>query len=236
MKYSKTLFLPFIALLATSCGQQNYSGVYAFQLGKEESTHIAISLNLTEEDYSDPELGKKLAFTFDLSGVGEDTEMIDPTILDLIKSFVDLDVDGTKLTLHGFYSIGEAIDNKERKLNVGISLVSETGENEKGEEETSQFVIPTEMVDDLVFATIKPDQAVFNIPTSLNDLTYQLYWYGYDINFSEFEFTEVTPHQHGTHPTTEDIEYINNTLNYAKTHGDKPYRDFHQLSMALNKK
>lgn len=93
--------------------------------------------------------------------------------------------------------------------------------------------IPTEITARFVYTTISSTTLTFNLPVSLLDLQFQLYWYGldlYDISARPAE------HEVGTHPTKEEIDYINNELGYASAHDDTAFRDYHTLSLALSKK
>lgn len=84
-----------------------------------------------------------------------------------------------------------------------------------------------------VYTTINASTLTFNIPVSLNDLQFQLYWYGLDL--SNLDAT-IDAHDVGTHPTQEDIKKINEELKYADNHDGKSFRDYHTLSLGLTKK
>lgn len=115
---------------------------------------------------------------------------------------------------------------------------------------TSQsFVIPSEFVDELMISTFSNDTINITIPVSLTDLMLQLYWYGFDL--LDIEGTkELVKHEHGSHPTAEDVKEINKTFNSEtslishfdldaffkyKTFKKVEFRDFNQLTMTLKR-
>ncbi|MCQ2742666.1 MAG: hypothetical protein MJ239_05145, partial [Bacilli bacterium] len=83
------------------------------------------------------------------------------------------------------------------------------------------------------------------IPVSLNDLAFQLYWYGYRIDIQNIFESEVPVeelpqdqhHQIGTHPNTEDIKAIRETeiAKGLSVNMFEEYRDYHTLTMGLRK-
>ena len=122
----------------------------------------------------------------------------------------------------------------------GLVGIVRDGENPDEGEDDPASAIPDDYFDitpqqtaKFVYSTISKTTLVFNIPVSMDDLFYQLYWYGLDLNDIE---AEITAHPAGSHPTAEDIRYINEELHYSETHDDKTFRDYHTLSLSLTKK
>lgn len=128
-------------------------------------------------------------------------------------------------------------------------LSSDPESSSSSEESSSQqpLVIPSEFLDDILIATYSSNSISITVPVSLTDLMYQLYWYGFDLLSMEEE-QPLVHHQHGTHPTQEDIDKINETYNTGliphfdldafikyKTVKTVEYRDFNQMTMTLVK-
>ena len=212
--------LSFISMLPLliGCNKEKYVGEYSFQLGKDKGTHMAVSLNLTKDlyDEADPEKGKKYELSIDMStSGGEDS------LMDIVKALTPVS---------GFYKVNKQEKIYEQtRLNLGISLLGE-------------FEIPQTLTDLLFVASISGERVTFYLPVSFTDLTFQLYWYGYDINIEKaYEEGDADPldtpegkHPVGTHPTKEDIEQIN--THYATDHNGVTYRDYHILELGLTKK
>lgn len=217
MKLKKVgLFLGIVPLLI-ACNKDPYAGEYVFQMGKSKDTHMSVSLKLTNEVYSEetPDKGKK----FELA-------------LDMLTSDIESDMSSilNELTpITGYYKV-----NKEEKvygearLNIGLNLMGE-------------YEIPENITDCIFVAGINDKTVNFYLPVSIEDLQFQLYWYGYDLNVANFFDDEVedplaTPegkHPVGTHPSKEDIDQIN--THYGANHNDKVFRDFHVLKLGLTK-
>ena len=72
-------------------------------------------------------------------------------------------------------------------------------------------VIDDKIVELIIYATISKKEVNIAIPVSIVDLLLQLYWYGYDIDFENFEFKDSPHglHSKGSHPTADDIKKIN---------------------------
>ena len=62
MNIKKAGLLLGIVPLMISCSKDPYAGTYVFQMGKNKDTHLAVSLELSKEQYelSNPDKGKKL--------------------------------------------------------------------------------------------------------------------------------------------------------------------------------
>lgn len=205
--------------LLFSCASSSPVGEYVFQMGKNKDTHIGISLRLTNENYDETNIEKGKKFELSIDMVTSDVE---DTFSTLLKEL-------TPLT--GYYSLDKENQvYKETRLNIGLSIL---GESE----------IPKEVTDLIFVASINSNAVNFYLPVSMEDLSYQLYWYGYDLNIAKIltddsdEDPLATPegaHPIGTHPTQEDIDLINQ--HYADDHSGTPYRDFHVLKLGLTKK
>lgn len=221
----KKRFLPLTLLfpLLTACGATDYTGKYIFQLGKDKETHIGIYLELTNTlfDEAKPEKGNKYTLKIDMT-TSEDTSS---SVIALLNDF----------EMEGYYAVkpDSQIDG-DTVLSIGIEFLGE-------------FEIPSEITTYIFAATINEKQVNFIIPVSMDDLNYQLYWYGFDITYERIAEAEgkgetISPetfvnedkkHEIGSHPTKEEIDAINET--YPSEHDGKLFRDYHTLTMGLLK-
>ena len=224
MHYKKIILGLVLFPALTSCGSNSYVGEYVFQMGKNKDTHMAVSLKLNKENYDEaaPEKGQSFSLEFDVSTPDVENEF--SSILESV----------TPLT--GYYEIDK--ENKiynESRLNIGINLFGE-------------YEVPQTLTDLLFLASINKTCVTFYLPVSMEDLTLQLYWYGYDISGSNIaesiaggESEGADPidspdgsHPLGTLPTEEDIAKINE--HYPDNHDGKSFRAFHVLKLGLTKK
>ncbi|MBO4285947.1 MAG: hypothetical protein J5880_01280 [Bacilli bacterium] len=264
MKKSKALLISTVlaALSLTSCGKESYYGTYQFQMGKKTDAHIGIYMDLTGDNIEvelDGEKTNMEKFNLKLSIPDQTTPEENASLVGGLLTFFE---DG----LFGGYKI-QYIQEKDENhltlvpvidLNKLMEFVAEkTGEevSSSSEESSSQeeFVIPSDFIDDVLIATYKGEKIDVTVPVSLNDLMFQLYWYGFDI-FDPTEEYPLEKHEKGTHPTEEDIKKINETFNsderllkhydldalvkYKAALVPAPvleYRDFNQLTMTLSR-
>ncbi len=264
MKFFKKLALLFAAVpFITSCGTGSIAGTYGFQLGKETGTHFGMYLNLTDDVFV-PEAGdetqyedglKKFDFTLSVKMSSDDDEsssMID-SILDYIK-----DADGNAI-IPGYYKLTDETNPKgERRVKLGLGfkyladkLVAAVKDQTDKDVDTSDFNIlnDSKIIQNLLCATYKDETVNVYIPVSLDDLYYQLYWYGTDVKIKldldaeeiediiQINIVDTTPHAFGTFPTKEEIAAINQTFE-ADHEGCiyTEYKLFHQIKLGLNKK
>ena len=210
------LFLGMLPLLI-SCNSNPYLGEYVFQMGKSKDTHMSVSLKLTDENYdaNNPDKGKKFELSMDMLTADVESDM--SAILNEL----------TPVT--GFYKVNE-VDKiyDEARLNIGIDLLGE-------------YEIPEEITEKIFVASINGSAVNFYIPVSVEDLQFQLYWYGYDLNIEKMLSDDDTDplatlegsHPVGSHPTKEDVAAIN--AHFADDHSGKQFRDFHVLKLGLTK-
>ncbi len=214
-----TLLFP----LLTACGAADYSGKYIFQLGKDKETHIGIYLELTNTLFSEtePDKGNKYTLQIDMTTDGESQS----SILSMLNDF----------TVEGYYSIKDKRHIRgDTVLSIGIDFLGD-------------IEIPAELTTYIFAATINQKQVNFIVPVSIEDLNYQLYWYGFDITMEkigeataagdDIDMSKIINydaiHAVGSHPTQEQVDKINET--YPDTHEGKKFRDYHTLSMGLLK-
>ena len=204
--------------LLLSCANSSPVGQYVFQMGKNKDAHISVSLNLTNENYDETNIEKGKKFDLAIDMVTSDVE---DEFSNLLKEFTPIS---------GYYTVDkENKVYKETRLRVGLNLLG-------------SVEIPKEITDLIFVASITPTLVNFYIPVSFEDLTFQLYWYGYDLNIAKMLEEEssadplATPegaHPIGSHPTQADIDLINQ--HYSNDHTGV-YRDFHVLKLGLTKK
>ena len=171
MKLKKLLLtLPLLFSLA-SCGEEpSLVGTYSFQLGASDSTHVGITFDLTDEPYESVLVSdaKKYTLSFDIGG---DVFGALSTAASLIEETgEDQGEDGDPVTISGYYTVGDYDSDGNRVLNLGVELLGE------------ELTIPPSIMEKIMYATIAGDEINVVIPVSLEDLQYQLYWYGYRVS------------------------------------------------------
>ena len=238
-----------LPLLLISCGGSAREQLYSFQMGKQSGAHMIASMTLRQEDYiADKQvLGKKMTFYIEakmgkpssqastlfsedslsseaISSASEGTSTVsssassNPDFEDLI-----MEVLSEGLTVHGWYSIKETLADGRQRMPIGFDIGSvfpEAGET---------YNLGPDVIEKLIFCETDGKTIYLSIPVSMNDVFFQLYWYGMDI----INFEETTEHEINTHPTEADIAEINKT--FPATHGGTVYRDFHCISLGLKK-
>ncbi len=238
--------------LLVSCGTSSIAGTYYFQLGKEQGTHFGVYLYLTDEAYI-PEQNEDIGdesfkkFTFDASVQFPNTE--EGSTAEAIENILKYFPDG----IPGYYRLTDEKNSKgESRIKVGINYHDVydtfkqvykdiTGEDFPIEEETLELLNNSMIVQSLLYTTYKDNTVNMYIPVSIDDVYYQLYWYGVDIqvNLEQFDIkvVDVTKHDLGTHPKPEEVKAIN--ADFATTHQGcvfTSFRDFNQVKMGLMKK
>ncbi len=242
-----------LPLCLASCGAGGHLGTYSFQLGKTRGAHASASIKLTDEDFvsNNQTLGKKCTLygeatlatadssessvasssvvsqalladsSEEVASSVEESSAVDGGDDSLISLIYDIAGEG--LTIPGYYKLGDTLDSGAQQLHLGCSL----------DFLKELFDITVELdpatIEMFVFSTIDARSIYLRIPVSLQDLTFQLYWYGLDLDTME----SVTEHARGTHPTKADIEKINET--YPAEHDGKKFRDYYVFSLSLIK-
>lgn len=212
--------LGMIPLVLSSCSSDKPYGQYSFQMGKAKDTHIAVVLDLKKDNYDDEniEKGQKFELSLDLM-----TSDVDDAYSQVLKELSPVT---------GYYSVDKKVKvYNEPRLNIGLNFLGE-------------YELPTKITDLIFVASINKNIVNFYLPVSIDDLMFQLYWYGYDLSSTKWNSEEVTDddfylapegkHPIGTHPTADDIATIN--AHYITDHDGKAYRDFHVLKLGLTKK
>ena len=282
MKFFKKLFLlvPLLFAVASCSGPKSPAGTYSFQLGSDKGTHAGIHLLLTEDavEVEDQEDAKRFELTFDLGAsasggifgvvthldkliefVNNHTEAdIPSSIEDLIKRVTDGEEPSedpeSEFKLTGYYYIANDVTNaegrKENRLMMGFDIPFFSGVN-----------IPADIVEMVMYAVYTEDNINIIIPVSLEDLLFQLYWYGYRIDDlrAPVDLHEENPllkhNPIGSHPIEDDEQNIHNVKdiqdyqkNRERLHDEgklddygtleflyNSYHDYHTLTMGLAK-
>ena len=252
MKKFKLFPFMLLPLALSSCGENKFLGTYSFQLGRDSGTHFGVYATTTNKDYKYVDEGGE---TIPLTGSKVMNLRLNLGGASLGGFFDSLNIQD--VTLKTYYSIGKKLGNEQGNVfRFGFNIkdiidelfpkedpepsgLLRDGDAPSGDEDEGDEDIPIpedwENIDPattskFVYSTISKTTLTFNIPVSLDDLTFQLYWYGYDLATLE----DVTEHPVGTHPTAAEVEEINQT--YPTTHDNKNFRDYHTLSLALTKK
>ena len=219
MNIKKTGLLLGLFPLLLSCSANSYHGEYVFQMGKSKETHMGVTLSLTKEYYDteNPDKGEKFLLNIDLST--SDSESDFTAILEAVTP------------ISGYYKVNKAKKvYGETCLDVGLSFLGE-------------FEIPKNITDLIFVASVNSTMVNFYLPVSIEDLTLQLYWCGYDLDAgsifddeSEEEDPLASPdgkHDIDVHPTKEQIDAINE--HYPAQHNGELFRDYHVLKLGLLK-
>ena len=224
MRFKKLIPLLFTSLALSSCGNSNpYVGTYSFQMGKDDGTHMGISMELTDEDHnaSKPELGK----TFEIT----------------IKASMFETFSGEDVKIAGGYTIGDQLTKDAKLVNLNYDFLTDSWTLlsallgvEVAADQTGDYL------QKLITTSVTKKAFNLIIPVSMNDLALQLYWYGIDINHKSGE-AKCTPEAHPlhSHPTKEQIEEISKTYNghHTDDNGDDlDFRDFYTITIGLSKK
>ncbi len=223
------ILLPFLSvpLLLASCQSKGYAGTYSFMMGKSKGSHIGASMVITNEEVRDVDnevLGKKFSMKIDANlgeAVAQDTDSDMASLYTIIGDGIDVD---------GFYNIGKNIEKDKKQLKIGFNLAS------LEEYIGTTFVIESEDLEKIFYSEIDSKSIHLYIPVSLDDLLFQLYWYGIDFYYDSTDTMQLRiteGKETGTHPTKEEIAKINET--YPSEHRNSKYRDFHTLSLSLTK-
>ena len=256
MKIKKVLTLTCMIPLLASCGKNSIAGRYGFQMGKEKGTHFGLFLNLYDEAYSGEAKvsdAKRMTFSFNASfpaGDSEETQEAINSVLDFFK-----DPETGDFSLNGYYKTGSELNEKgEPRLIVGLDFIyilqsgldvykEITGQDINQEVKDMLEILNNDgLIQSLMIATYGKEEVNAYIPVSIDDVYYQLYWYGYDVKVSaegedfNIELVETTKHAFGTTPTKADVDEINKT--FAADHQGTQYttyRAFNQLKLTLIK-
>lgn len=239
-----------LPLLLISCGGGASEQLYSFQMGKQSGAHMTASMTLRQEEYiADKQvLGKKMTFFIEakmgksssqaatlfsedsltseaISSASQGTSTVSSSEASSGFDFDDLIMDmlSEGITVHGWYSIQETLKDGRQRMPIGFDIGSVFPEAGK------TVNLGPEVIEKLIFCETDGKAVYLSIPVSLNDVFFQLYWYGMDL----LNFEETTEHEVNTHPTADDIAEINKT--YPATHGGTLYRDFHCISLGLKK-
>ena len=182
-----------------------------------------------------------------------------PSIDDIVKNVENIIKDkgesDVPFTIPGYYYFKEATNvtsgKPETRLMMGIdfNLIKDM-----------PIQLPAELVEMVMYAIYTPDTINVIVPVSLQDLLFQIYWYGYriagiDSLTNPVDLHEENPyikhHDVGTHPTEDDVaviqeyqkgreeQYVAGELTdeeYEK--GEfvyNSYHDYHTLTMGLSK-
>jgi len=289
MKIFRKLFLlvPLALSLASCSGPKSPAGTYSFQLGSDSGTHAGIHLTLTDEEAQidtstvtseEPISGKKFELKFDVgaaasSGVmglighldvvieylenhtGEDFTTVEELVNNIQQTIKEKGEESVPLSIPGYYYFKDAVNptsgKNETRLMMGIDF---------------NFIkdmpvqLPANLVEKIMYATYSDDTINVIVPVSLQDLLFQIYWYGYRIAGLKSITNPVDLHnenpyiQHhdiGTHPTSEEVKTIQE---YQKSREERykagdiseedyetgefiynSYHDYHTLTMGLTK-
>lgn len=274
MKFFKKIFLviPMLFSLASCSGEKSAVGTYSFQLGSNTGTHAGIHLLLTDDavEATGRDDAKRFTLNFDL-GAGANSGIFG--IVTHLHDIIDY------IDTHSVEEIPDSIDDiidiiskktegePEASTEVNGYYYFKQGKNALGKDETRLMLgfdidnipffegesidIPPEIVEMILYATYDNDTVNIIVPVSIEDLLFQIYWYGYRIDglrapvHLHDENKYIVDHEVGTHPTADDVTTIQEYQKDRETkHPDdygefefiySNYHDYHTLTMGLAK-
>ena len=239
-----TAYFSFLALLLCSCQGGNKDVSYSFRMGKENGTHMALSMVLTEDEMKSNEdkvLGKTFRLTAQYNTLSEDDDPEEIDSDDVIQMALNFAYNllGDGDSVIGYYNITDKIIDRRKVVSIGFDIDDDLREwlRELFGEVNIDFVKESGWIEKVCYSTIDDKNLYMVLPVSMDDFVYQIYWYGYHFYVEDevLQCEHVTPHEIGTHPTKEDVVKINNSTDYKSKHKDKVFRDFHALTLALTK-
>ena len=207
----------------------------------QEPTSSPANFSIPEGFSSDYSEGS----SFDLSQSEEEptSSIDDPEFPSIPEEFIlailyTILGDGTAVC--GYYRVGDAAPEGGKRLHLGISV------NEDFRDFLADLLhvspesleLTPRMTEMVMYSTLDDKTIEISIPVSMDDLVFQLYWYGYDLHTEdkEFHFDELkTTHIAGSHPTDADIEAINADPLFQAHHPGQKYRDYYTVTLGLTK-
>ena len=284
---SLPLLLSVIATGLASCGANQVTGVYSFQMGRAKGVHMAASMNLLSTPYKSAQdekvLGNTFRFVVDLKtnsgssssassstpssySSSETTSLLsseslsvsasgssspeasqswssisglpsdDSGIQYVLNLIYDLLGDGEAVV--GYYRVGDPLSGGGNQLHLGIDVDESFREMLAGllEIDKQTLELTPEMTEKIIYSTIAGKAINISIPVSLDDLMFQLYWYGYDFHTEDGSFhfdTLPATHTPGSHPTAEEVSAINEDPTFKAHHPNLKYRDYYTVTLGL---
>lgn len=261
----KLLLLLLFPLTLLSCANNRIYGMYSFQMGSDKSTHFGVIVNLLNEDVSIPDeetgeltvKGKKFEFGMKFSeDIIPDPDDPDASLEQIFLYYfitlfnVEADPDAG---LRGYFNVGEKfVEEKGRRL-----LMTPVIDPEEGEQPID---LPIEILEYFIVAYINKNKVDMVLPVSIDDIRYQLCWYGLYINLKEIgsgdldkiivdlinEYPDIKmpglegEERFGTHPTAAQVVEMNETYEFlfkdpGNPESDFTFRDFNTLTIELLK-
>lgn len=181
MKLKRILPLLAVSFMAVSCQKQTYAGTYGFSMGKEKGTHFGIYMILTDDevkDSSEEVLGKKFTLKADFKMDGTAQKDDESLVMKMLSEIGEVP---------GYYEIGDKYDEDNLRLNIGVNIAELDFFKEIIGNIEEDFIIPNDFIEKVMFATINSTAVTLNLPVSISDFFFQVYWYGYEINFEQIE-------------------------------------------------
>ena len=174
--------------LLSSCGSFNPYGTYEFRLGKTDGSHLEVSATLLNEDYEKVEGMKKMFLTADLGEdfsiskimeqYGEEYPILEPFIDSILEKIGQID------QIEMYYKILDDIKNEKygNRLAIGSDflekLIKEIIPDIESLFPEGTFDLSPETLQNFFVAYINDKNLTFQIPVSMDDIKYQLTWYG----------------------------------------------------------
>jgi len=281
MNLKKTFSLIGLVPFLVGCNNNSIAGTYGFQMGKVNSTHFGLYVTLTDEAYGENQEYKNMniefSYSFPDNGKDDESGGAISEFDEIIVYFIDPETNNVSVS--GYYKLTDEYDNQGASLvKIGISFDYVINKFKQIFEDKMEKDLPedfgtyvedlnnNEIIQSLLYVTYKNNTLNVHVPVSYEDVYYELYWYGYDLQInlgallssvvdegdegdgdgdgdgdtSQAPFLKIvntTKHVLGSHPKKEEVEEINKT--FAEEHEGllfTSYRDYNVVEMGLSKK
>ena len=205
MKRRISLLLASVPLLLSSCsGGFSPYGTYEFRLGKTDGSHLAITVDLSNEDYEAKQGTKKMLLGFDLGSEFSIAKMIDgyeekyPLFADILERLKDTVKDIKEIEF--YYSILDIETKTGKRVAIGSDFLTKIIKDTFPEiaEQIEEYLgsdaldLKPEILRYLFTAYINSKTFTFQLPVSQDEIMMQLAWYGKYVS-SDSGITDLDP-------------------------------------------
>ena len=227
----------FVVDIKTNSGSSSSSSVpsssnpSSYSSSETTSLLTSESLSVSASGSSSPDASQSWS---SMSGIPSD----DSGIQTVLKLIYELLGDGEAVV--GYYKVGDPIQGGGKQLHLGVDIDDEFLDMLASllQIDKQSLQLTPEMTEKIIYSTIADKAVNISIPVSMDDLLFQLYWYGYDLHTEDgsFHFDNLpVTHAPGSHPTAEEVAAINADATFKAHHPSVTYRDYYTVTLGLIK-
>ena len=227
----------FVVDIKTNSGSSSSSSVpsssnpSSYSSSETTSLLTSESLSVSASGSSSPDASQSWS---SMSGIPSD----DSGIQTVLKLIYELLGDGEAVV--GYYKVGDPIQGGGKQLHLGVDIDDEFLDMLASllQIDKQSLQLTPEMTEKIIYSTIADKAVNISIPVSMDDLLFQLYWYGYDLHTEDgsFHFDNLPiTHAPGSHPTAEEVAVINADATFKAHHPNVTYRDYYTVTLGLIK-